>query len=51
MTASAALRRNAPDLADLDRRFLFRPFTPLMDELDALVDDLEEAGAAELVRA
>jgi L-2,4-diaminobutyrate transaminase len=29
MTATASVLRNAPDLADLDRRYLFHPFTAL----------------------
>ncbi len=31
MTTSTALLRNAPDLAELDRRYLFHPFTALAD--------------------
>ena len=31
MTVTAALRRNAPDLAELDRRYFFHPFTALAD--------------------
>jgi L-2,4-diaminobutyrate transaminase len=31
MTATAALLRNTPDLAELDRRYFFHPFTALAD--------------------